>query len=170
MVILLTSLLLSVLLIIIFSIKNGISPNFSSSRARRAMNSLIDKDGTVVDCGSGWGTLLFSTSKKYPEIKCIGIENSPIPLLISKFFSIFSKGDITFRWGNIYKNDYSDTSTILCYLYPAGMKRFSSRVVPSLKPGTTIISNYFALPDLDPEKTVQLNDLYKSKVYRYRIK
>lgn len=166
----LTLTLFSVIVTIIYSIVNGITPNLSSRKATRAMISLIEREGTVVDCGSGWGTVLFSLSKMEPERSLMGIENSPIPLLTARIINLITKSGIRFIRGNIYKIDLSEAAVILCYLYPGGMKRFSSEIIPKLKPGTVIISNYFALPGLAPEKSVILEDIYHSHIYRYCIK
>lgn len=167
MEIILTLTLITVAVTLLFSIKNGISPNISSREARKAMISLIEKEGTVIDCGSGWGTLLFSLCRERPHCSCIGIENSPVPLLVSRLINCFTNSKIRFIRGDIYKADLSEADTVLCYLYPKGMKRFSSEAVPRLKPGCVIISNYFALPNHSPEKTVELNDIYRSRIYRY---
>lgn len=42
------------------------------------------KNQTVVDLGSGWGTLLIPLAKKFPNHKFIGIEKAFLPYIFSK--------------------------------------------------------------------------------------
>src|SRR4030042_6669331 len=65
---------------------------------------LIDlKPGmTLYDLGSGTGDMLFYFSKRY-NIKCVGIEISPILYLYSKCKFLFSKS-VEIKYGDFFKN------------------------------------------------------------------
>lgn len=163
--------LIITVLIVFSTVKTGISPLPSSRKAINAMISLIPDVDSIVDCGSGWGSLLLAVKRKYPERTCVGIESSIIPLWYSQIkIMLFGIKQTTFQYGDIYKTDLKNYSTILLYLYPEGMSRFAYNLRERINPGTVIISNCFALPDWEPVAVIELNDMYRTKVYKYLIR
>jgi len=133
----------------------------SARKRHRTMLKLADlSDSDIVyDLGCGDGRLVFSASKFAK--RAIGYDLS-IPLVsYGKIASLFHpKAQI--RWGNIWKQDYSDATVIFCYLLPGSMKRFHKEVWPTLKPGTRVVSNAFEIHDLKPLKK-------EDKVYLYQV-
>ena len=59
---------------------------------------------------------------------------------------------------------------IVCYLFPKGMEKLSKKLEKELKPGTLVISHTFALPGWKPFKTLDVDDLYYTKIYFYQKK
>jgi predicted O-methyltransferase YrrM len=151
----------------------------ASAKVRHAVAEEINRlsrGETIVEAGSGWGTLAIYLARKCPGWKIIGIENSPVPLWISRFFwrYISAVNGITldrtsFINGNIYTYPYAEFDVIVCYLYPGAMKRLSEMANNQLSPGTRIISVCFALPGRVPERLVTCGDLYRTKVYVYGV-
>jgi precorrin-6B methylase 2 len=170
---------LAMLSIVIVSLRNGISPMPSSAKVRFAVAGEINRlsrGGTIVEAGSGWGTLALYLARHCPGWKLVGIENSPVPLWISRFFlrcllavNGISLDSISFINGNIYTYPYAEVDVIVCYLYPGAMKRLSEIANNRLSPGTRIISVCFALPGWEPERIVTCGDLYRTKVYVYGV-
>jgi hypothetical protein len=168
---------LAMLSIVFFSWRNGITPMPASAKVRHAVADDVNrlaKGGTIVEAGSGWGTLAFHLARHCPGWKIIGIENSPVPLWISQLFLLFltlvkdkAHSVISFTHGDIYAYPYSNTDVIVCYLYPGAMKRFSEILDRQHSFGGRIISVCFALPGRKPERTITCRDLYRTKVYIY---
>jgi hypothetical protein len=169
--------LLVLLSIVYVSWRNGISPMPSSNWVRQAVArevNLISKSGTLVDAGSGFGTLVVHMAMHCPDWKLIGIENSPVPLWISRIYWRFivaikgnSFNNITFINKNLYTYPYGEVDVFVCYLYPGAMKKLDRIAFNRLSPGTRIISICFALPGWVPERIVTCGDLYRTKVYIY---
>ncbi len=158
---------LIVLLITISTISTGISPLPSSRSAIRSMMKMIPLSSKVYDLGSGWGTLCFA-AEKIENCAVVGIESSIIPLFFSKLIiALNRKRMISVIRGDIYSVDISDANVIICYLYPKAMEKLAINLRKRVVPGTTIISNTFALPGWTPVETIVLNDLYRTKIYRY---
>lgn len=136
-------------------------PFVPSSRKRHL--TMIDlaklkKSDVVYDLGCGDGRLVFHAAKKAK--KAIGYELS-IPLyLFGKIAQLFHPR-ASIRYGNIWKQDYTEGTVIFCYLLPKAMKQFYSEVWPALKPGTRVISNAFQIHDIQPVKQ-------EDKVYLYQ--
>jgi hypothetical protein len=68
---------------------------------------------------------------------------------------------------NFYQASLTDANVVICYLYPEAMKRLRYKFEDELKPGTLVISNTFAVPGWQSMSVVELEDLYRSKIYKY---
>jgi len=135
-------------------------PFVPSARQRhKRMLKLADlsKKDVVYDLGCGDGRLVFSASKLAK--KAVGYDLSIPLVLYGKCLSLFyPKAHI--RFGNLWKQDYSDATVIFCYLLPNAMKQFHRDVWPKLKKGTRVISNAFEIHEVKPKEK-------KDKVYLY---
>jgi SAM-dependent methyltransferase len=160
--------LLAALSIVYVTWKNGISPMPASAPVRRRVAAEINRmarNGTIVEAGSGWGTLALYLARYCPDMKLIGIENSPVPLWVSR---LAARGkNVTFSRENIYSFSYDPADIIVCYLYPGAMERLAPVFERQLARGGRLISVCFAWPDRKPERVVTCDDLYHTKVYVY---
>ena len=141
----------------------------TSSKVRKNLMSLLPKleEGTVVELGSGWGHLIFPLSKRYKSCQIIGYENSPLPYLFSSLINHAPNLKIVRK--NFFETSLKDADLVVCYLFPKGMERLKPKFEKELKSGTKVISHTFAIPGWIPIKTVEVDDLYCSKIYLYEI-
>ncbi|MHA0856855.1 class I SAM-dependent methyltransferase [Paenibacillus sp. CMAA1364] len=162
----------AVMSIVYASWKNGISPMPSSSVVRRAVIAEInrlDERGLIVEAGSGWGTLALDIARRKLGSQVIGIENSSIPLWISRAIIRLKKVDnVSFIRGDLYHYSYDDAQVVLCYLYPGAMMRLSQLFKDQLRHDAVVISVCFAIPDWQPERVITCRDFYRTKIYVYR--
>ncbi|AOZ93076.1 class I SAM-dependent methyltransferase [Paenibacillus crassostreae] len=170
--ILAVAVLIAVISIVLTSWKNGISPMPSSAYVRRAVIAKINEvtePGLLVEAGSGWGTLAFDVSKNTKGWQIVGIENSSIPLWVSRLLVRFSQQkNVTFVRGDLYNYPYTNANVVLCYLYPGAMKSLSNILYEQLTPESMVISICFALPDWQPDEIITCRDMYRTKIYVYR--
>jgi SAM-dependent methyltransferase len=134
----------------------------SSRKRHQNMIKLADLKPTdvVYDLGCGDGRLIFASAKHAK--KAIGYELS-IPLfLFGKIRQLFNPKNARIRYGNIWKQDYSDADVIYCYLLPKSMVNFYKIVWPTLKPGTRVVVNAFQIHDIKPVKELDKVYLYIS--------
>ncbi len=132
----------------------------SARKRHRTMLKLAQLTGEDVayDLGCGDGRLVFSASKMAKQ--ATGYDLSIPLILYGKLIALFyPKAKI--RFGNIWKQDYSDADVIFCYLLPKAMRQFHQEVWPKLRPGTRVISNAFMIHELEPVEVVD-------KVYLYQ--
>ncbi len=164
--------LAAVLSIVFMSWRNGISPMPSSARVRRVVVDELRRlpgRGVMVEAGSGWGTLALQAGRHFPKRRIIGIENSFIPLWVSKLAAKTAPAtNVTFIRGDLYIYPYERADTVVCYLYPGAMKRLSPIFREQLHGSAYIISICFALPDWEPERVITCRDTYRTKVYIYK--
>lgn len=166
--------------IVYSTIRVGIPPMPSSNKAYCAVLQLLSEtdgidngtetnSGAIVDLGSGWGNLVIRMAKKYPQRKIVGYELSFLPWLISKLLKkLLGLNNLTLHRTDFFKVDLSDTSVVVCYLYPGAMKKLSDKLHAENNTFNFLISNNFSLPTWEPYKTIQIDDFYKSTVYLYK--
>lgn len=160
------------LLLAMWSIKNGIGPNPSSPKQIKAIMNQIDPQarGLILELGSGWGTLAVALARRFRKCQIIGYESSPVPYLFAKFlYQFYRLPNLQFKRQNFLKMPLDDASVIVCYLYRGGMARLKPKFDQELKPGTRIISNTFSLPQSTPDTVVQVDDLFQTKIYCYKM-
>jgi hypothetical protein len=127
--------------------------------------------GPIYELGSGWGSLLIPLAKKYPNRQIIGYEYSFFPWLTT-FITIKVLGlkNVRLYRKNFLYQNLTAASVVLCYLVPEVMQKLESKLREESGSLEYVISNNFILPLHQPIKTIQLNDLYKSPVYLYKVK
>ena len=143
----------------------------SSRPARRVVADVVGELSgfeSIIDAGSGWGTLAFYLAGRFPGKRITGLENSTVPFWTSKFLKrIFAPPKLQFLQKDIYTYDYSKEDIIVCYLYPGAMHRFKE-LATSFKEGTVLISVCFAIAGWHPLKTIICKDMFRTKVYVYQ--
>lgn len=138
----------------------------SSRKAKKKMLYLLSETSPkkIYELGSGWGGLAKKIAKSFPESTVTAFEFSLIPFLWSKMHSFGMKNLQIYR-KDFLKEDLQNVDTIVCYLYPRGMELIQKKLTGK----HTVISNTFALPAIQPTKTVYLNDLSITPIYRYDL-
>ncbi len=175
--------LLSVMWIVVDTWRNGISPMPASKAVRLAVAGEVNRVpgyGTIVEAGSGWGTLGLDVVRHCPGKRLTGIENSCLPLWGSQLLALIAarlpysrnsqeplQGRLRFIRGDIYRSSYADADMVLCYLFPGAMERLAVKFRQELPPGAVVISVFFALPDMQPVRTVTCRDTLRTKLYVY---
>ncbi len=150
----------------------GVPPMPSSRKATRAALEMLPRDfnGTIFELGSGWGNLVIQLAQHCPKSRVIGFELSPLPWLVSKLWLTFKgNSNSQIRFGNFIKAPLEEAEMIVCFLAPHSMTDLSPLFEKSLRPGTFILSNTFALPDWEPLNVTQVDDLYSTSVYLYQV-
>ncbi len=163
---------LVVLVTVGYSLRVGISPMPSGRSVVQSLLTLLPKDtqGTVVDLGSGWGSLVFAVARRIPQAQVVGIELSPLPYVVSRIRGAWVRNErISWRREDFFQSSLEDASVVLCYLYTGAMQRLQHTLLEKLKPGTMVISHTFALPNWTPSQVVRVNDLYRTPIYVYHV-
>ncbi|EFM08630.1 conserved hypothetical protein [Paenibacillus curdlanolyticus YK9] len=164
--------LLAALSIVYRSLRNGITPMPSSAPVRRAVAaelSRIASRGTLVEAGSGWGTLAMHIAKQCPGWRVIGVENSRIPYLFAKAAARYMiHRNAAFERSDLYAYPFGEVDAVVCYLYPGAMARLRPLLERQLAPGSCVISVCFAMPGWRPDRVLTCRDLHRTRVYVYK--
>ena len=161
---------LVVLSILWSTLETGISPMPSSPASRKALYGLLPSDctGQVIELGSGWGGMAIDLARRYPDAHVVGYELSLLPLWVSRL-ARWRPGceNLHFVRVDFLEAPLHEADVLVCYLHPGSMKRLAPRLARTLKPGAILVSHTFRLPGWTPERTVDLSDLYRTRIYRY---
>jgi len=158
--------------IVIWTLRNGISPMPTSPVVKRVLLSNLPdvEKGKVVEIGAGWGGLAFSLAKTLPRCEVVGYENSPVPYYFSLVHHLLHPmKNLKFFHSDFFEVSLEDADLVVCYLFPEAMRKLKGKFERELKEGTWVVSNTFAIPGWKPIDTLDVNDLYNTKVYVYRI-
>ena len=143
------------------------------STSRKKIAAFIDavpmKAGQrLVDLGCGDGRVLREARRRY-GVRTIGYEINPLAYLKARFFS-FGHSNIKIKHQNFWEADLSGADVVFCYLYPDIMKRLTAKLKSGLKPGATIVSSNFPLPEFIPSKILRLqSSRHNDPMYVYQI-
>ncbi|MCG8617793.1 MAG: class I SAM-dependent methyltransferase [Desulfobacterales bacterium] len=155
------------------SVRLGMTPTPSSTKAVRAVNSLLTthlRGNTVIDLGSGWGTLLFALAKKHPAISFTGYEVSLFPFLWSRLRCRFLGLDnCTILRQDFFTVPIKRDATLVCYLSPGLMAKLKEKLQIERCDDQLIITNTFGIRHQTPLKEIRLQDAFNNRVYAYRF-
>ena len=166
-----SALLLIALSILWSTLKTGISPMPSSSKATHRILALARNKTptTVYELGAGFGTLAVPLARLFPHAKVITYELSWFPWCIARLrASMAGLGNLSVRRADFLAADLSDADLLVSYLYPGAMHALAQKI-ESQPSQAYLISNTFALPGYQPIETHRLNDIYRSPVYLYAL-
>ncbi len=133
------------------------------------------KEGSVVyDLGCGDGRVLFYLYKNNPNLKYIGVENSPFPYFLAYILNYFHKkrykSNIEIIKGDFFNIDLSNATHVFTYLYPNIMDDLMPKLSKELNPGTRLVSVSFHFTNKREIKEIDLKrGKYKlsQKIYVY---
>ncbi len=162
---------LSFLLLLVYdSLRLGISPMPSTHHVHKVCKEHLPKSNlrVICDVGSGWGGMLAFFQKRYPRARIIGVESAVLPWLVSKVRFIKRKRVEVF-YADYRRKKLPQADLYYTYLFPKGMRELASQIKRQGVTGSWLVSLTFALPEKHPEKIVVLDDLYRSKLYFYKL-
>lgn len=169
---LLAVLLAGVASIVFHTLRTGISPMPTAPKVRRQLLSLVppELEGTVLELGSGWGTLAFALADRCPRARVVAFEVSPLPYAFSRLRQrLAPRPNLRFVREDFLRASFAEASLVVCYLFPGGMARLAPKLLAELPPGARIVSSTFALRGWKPLRTVGVDDLYRTPVYLYEV-
>jgi SAM-dependent methyltransferase len=149
------------------SLKTRVPLYLSSRRAVEAMaGRLPARPGLkVVDLGCGLGGWLSGLRALRPDIELAGVEMAPLNWLASRL-RLGGKGRI--RLGSLWDEDLAAYDVVYAYLSPAPMERLWKKVEREMRPGSLFVSNTFGVPGVEPDETIELDDLSHARLLIWR--
>ena len=134
----------------------------SKKEILRAGELLEIKPGTTTyDLGCGFGKVVFTLSKRYPESKFVGVDIDPLKTGWSRFavrLGGFSSRVIIIRQ-NLLHVDLSDVSRVYIFLSEETgiMERLKEKMLNEMKPGSLVVSYVHKFQSWQP--SAQTGDL-----------
>ena len=164
--------LMAVLLVLVYTLWTGVPPTPSGPGLRAALFRCLPDAaaGPVYELGSGWGGIALGLVARYPGVAVRAFELSPLPFAVSRLRRwMAGANDLLIGRSDLFHQPLNDAALVICYLFPGKMVRLREKLSRELAPGTLVFSLVFAIPGWTPVRVETARDLYRSKVYVYRV-
>ena len=122
----------------------------------------------VADLGCGDGRLLRQLGKARPDSEFVGIEHAWLTYFWAKLAASHLT-NVHIRRGSLWKQPLTPFDVTYAFLSPAPMAQLWQKAATEMRPNTLLISNSFAVPDVEPNQIVTVDDKRASQLYCYRI-
>ncbi|MGE5468768.1 MAG: class I SAM-dependent methyltransferase [Ignavibacteria bacterium] len=122
----------------------------------------------VVDLGCGDGGLLRQLARARPDCEFLGIEHAPLPWLWARIRTL-GLPNVYVRYGNLWSQHLGLFDVVYAFLSPAPMPELWRKAVEEMNAGALLVSNSFAVPDVAPERTEDVDDRRGTRLYVYRL-
>lgn len=149
----------------------GEVPLFLSSRAAAdaLLETLPQRDGLqVIDLGAGTGGLLRRLAQARPKARFTGIEHAPLPWLAARQ-SARGLANLAIRRGDLWQEPLGGQDVVYAFLSPRVMPRLWQKARAEMRPGSLLVSSSFPVPDIAPERVIEVPDRRGTRLYCYRM-
>jgi len=121
---------------------------------------------SAIDLGSGLGGVVRALGRS--GVAAVGVEASPVLSVVSALLSrVMVAGKIV--RGDIWQTDISQVDMVYVFLSPVPMPEIWRKACREMKPGALLVSNSFAVPDVEPDDVWELSDARQTQLFIYKI-
>ncbi len=147
----------------------GYRKNFIINEVSTLLKS-AEHSMTVVDPGSGCGSLIIPLARQFPQHRFIGIEWSrPLYLYCKRKGTTLP--NIEFICMDLFDYDFANADIIVCFLIPKMARRFANKIKTEIQDNCQIYSNGIAFSGMDVLKCSNVEqDLFRNQVFVMRRK
>jgi len=141
----------------------------SNSRTTEALLSLMQQRGATrfVDLGSGLGGVVRRLDGDGRFAR--GVESAPMVWLVSVLLSKLTRRGRILRQ-DIWVADVSGEEIVYVFLSPEPMPALYDKARREMKAGSLLVSNSFAVPDVEADEIWELPDRRKTRLFLYEMK
>ena len=164
-------LLASVLLLLVYrGALSGQIPLYLSNR--QTVESLAEQLAEhgpcrFLDLGAGIGSTLVPLADHLPEHHFTGCENAPLTWLLGRLLCV-GRPNIDWRWGDLWQTRLDGYGIVYAFLSPAPMRRLWQKAAAEMTPGSLFISNSFPVPDVEPDRIIEIDCTPPRTLYCYQ--
>lgn len=142
-------------------------PLYLTNRATaEAIDGLMRERGLArfIDLGCGFGGVVRAVAGD--GRRAVGVETAPMAYLVSAVLSLLTgRGEILRR--DLWTADLSGVDIAYAFLSPEPMPALYEKARSEMKPGSLLVSNSFAVPDVEPTEVWELSDRRQTQLYLY---
>lgn len=120
------------------------------------------------DLGAGIASTLAPLARTFPDKQFTGVENAPASWAIGRFRTRGMR-NILWRHADLWDEPLANYDGVYAFLSPEPMEALWQKALREMKPGSILVSNTFAIPDVPPSQIVQVDDSRQTRLYCYRI-
>lgn len=165
-------LLLFIMLLLVYrGALGGQIPLYLSNRATAAALAELTSDRPgmrFLDLGAGLGSILSPLARLRPDARFTGVENAPATWALGRL-RMTGLANCDWRWGDIWRTELSAYDVVYAFLSPAPMAALWAKAQREMRPGTLLVSNSFAVPDVAAERVIEVEDARQTQLFCYRL-
>ena len=154
------------------AVGEGVPLYLSNAKTWRAVEKLLPKRPGIrmADLGSGLGGTLWHLADARPDATFEGFETAPLVYLATRLRQFTQpRMNLRIRFMSLWRADLRDFDVVYCFLSPVPMARLYAKARQEMKPGSLFISNSFAVPDVEPDEIVEVDDSRRTRLLVFRI-
>lgn len=138
----------------------------TGSAALEILETHLPMQARVLDAGAGTGTVVRGLARLRPDLQLVGIEQALLPWCCGYLLRPSSV-----RWlkGDYAGLDFADYDVVYAFLSPAAMPGLWEKARGRMRPGSILISNTFAVPGVEADEEIELNDWKNGKLLIWRM-
>ena len=140
----------------------------TSQAALDALAARLPPGARLIDLGCGTGRLLGGLSRRRPDLILHGVESAWLPWLWARL-RLARRPNVSVTLGDIWPASLAGYGVIYTYLSPEPMARIWHKVKQEADSGAWLISNSFAVPDVQPDESIAVDDATASTLYIWRL-
>lgn len=140
----------------------------TSQAALDALAARLPANARLIDLGCGTGRLLGGLSHRRPDLILHGVESAWLPWLWARLRLARHPG-VTVSLGDIWRAPLAGHGVIYTYLSPEPMARIWHKVKQEADAGAWLVSNSFAVPGVEPDESIAIDDATASTLYIWRL-
>jgi SAM-dependent methyltransferase len=163
--------LLALLLLFPGAFKDRVPLYLTSRQTLEKVLELLpqQRQAQFLDLGCGGGQLLVELAKARPDMVFHGVESSPLLFLLARWRLRSQPGCRVF-FGSFWTMDLDHYDLVYAFLSPAPMERLWNWASGSMKPGSRLVSNSFAIPGHPADVSYALNNGPETELLVWNIK
>lgn len=121
-----------------------------------------------IDLGCGDGHLLRRLAALRPDCRFTGIEHAPATWLAARLRNL-GQPNVTILLGDLWKSDLGHFDVVYAFLSPVPMPALGDKARAEMESGKLLISNSFPIPDVEPERLIDVADRRQTRLFCYKI-
>ena len=148
--------------------KSRVPLYLSNAATAQALAALLPpRPCHVVDLGCGTGGLLRHLAQARPDCEFLGLEHAPLPWAWAKLNTL-GLANVQIRRRDFWPQHLGLFEVVYAFLSPVPMARLWEKARNEMHAGGLLVSNSFAVPDVDPAQVVDVADRRATRLYLYR--
>lgn len=121
----------------------------------------------AIDLGCGDGGLLRRLALARPDCRFVGFEHAPLTWAWARL-ACRGLPNVQIRFGDFWSHPLGDYALVYAFLSPIPMQGLWAKARAEMKADARLVSNSFAVPNIQPESTVTVTDGRQTRLYCYR--
>lgn len=142
----------------------------SNRRAWDAVAGLLPENQacSFVDLGCGLAGGLAHLAQRFPAGQFHGVEAAPLPWLLG-WLRLRCRPNCHIRYGDFWAENLARYDLVYAFLSPEPMPELWTKARREMRPGSLLVSNSFAVPGINPDRILTLEDRRQTRLLIWRM-